>query len=215
MSPIIIKPRKLNKVCSVSRTAIGMVQAIVEQAKWSVNDRIQVGFIECVRCILLRKTKGEEGFKLAYANTRTRTGGKVECRAFITNYLQAVVGLPKKNIAPVFLKNTDWAMALLLEPIKWEKTEFSKAGVNTLLRDALGVYELLGTADIVLRVGEGKLKDRLNAHLADKRFTPPTVKAVRYVVLDSAEDTRILEQIGIAEYENETGILPRFQEIRA
>lgn len=215
MSPIIIKPRKLHKVCSVSRTTIGMVEAIVQQAKWTVNDRIQVGFIECVRCILLRRIKGEEGFKLAYANTRSQTGGKVECRAFITNYLQAVIELPKKNIAPVFLKNTDWTMALMLEPIKWERAEFSKTGVNTVPRDAIGVYELLGTGDVLLRVGEGKIKDRTNAHLADKRFTPSKVRAFRYVILDSTEDSRILEQIRIVEYEDETGILPMFQEIRA
>ena len=137
------------------------------------------------------------------------------CRSFITNYLQTIVELPKKNIVPVFLKNTDWTMGLMLEAIEWEKADFSKTGVNTVSRDVVGVYELLGKGDAVLRVGEGKIKDRINAHLQDKRFAPPTVKAFRYVVLDSTDDSKILEQIRIEEYERETGILPRFQEIRA
>jgi len=215
MSPIIIKPKTVAQVCSVSRTAIGMVTAVVDQTGWAIGDRIQIGFIESVRCILLKRIESDDGFRLSYSNARKQTGGRVECRSFMTNYLQTIVELPKKNIVPVFLKNTDWTMALMLEEIEWEKTDFSKTGVNTVSRDLLGVYELLGKGDAVLRIGEGKIKDRINAHLADKRFAPPTVKSFRYVGVNSTDDTKILEQIRIEEFERETGILPRFQEIRA
>ncbi len=135
--------------------------------------------------------------------------------SFISNYLQTLVELPIKNIIPVFLKNSDWKMALVLEPIQWQKDEFSKTGANKVPKDSIGVYELLGNGDAVLRVGEGKIKERFNAHLSDKRFSPPTVKAFRYVALDDSDDGKIMEKVRIAEYEAETGVLPRFQEIRA
>ena len=115
----------------------------------------------------------------------------------------------------MLLKDAEWKMAIVLEPIKWIREEFSKAGVNTLAKDLIGVYELLGHGDGVLRVGEGQVKARINAHLADNRFSPPTVLAFRYLAVAEPEDGKILEKLRIQEYENETGVLPRFQEIRA
>ena len=128
-----------------------------------------------------------------------KTGGRINCKAFTRNFLITLVELPIKNIVPVFLKNSHWNVALPLEPIQWEKQEFSKSGVNQIPKDAVGVYELLGNGDAVLRVGEGKIKERMNSHLIDKRFAPPTVKAFRYVVLDEVEDGKILEDLRIEE----------------
>jgi hypothetical protein len=87
--------------------------------------------------------------------------------------------------------------------------------VSKISRGAVGAYELLGTGDAVLRVGEGKIKDRMNAHLNDRRFAPPTVKAFRYLDLENAADGKILEKIRIEQYFAQTGVLPRFQEIRS
>ena len=74
---------------------------------------------------------------------------------------------------------------------------------------------MLGTGDAVLRVGEGKIRDRMNAHLNDKRFSPPTVNAFHYIDLEDTADGKILERIQIERYFVETGVLPRFQEIRS
>jgi hypothetical protein len=126
-----------------------------------------------------------------------------------------LVELPKKNLVPLFLRDSEWTVALPLEPIDWVREDFSKAGVSKISRGAVGAYELLGTGDAVLRVGEGKIKDRMNAHLNDRRFAPPTVKAFRYLDLENAADGKILEKIRIEQYFAQTGVLPRFQEIRS
>jgi hypothetical protein len=215
VSPLIVQNRTNLPVCSVSRAGIGMVQAVVEQASWNIDDRIEVGFIEKAKCILLRKTHGNDGFKLAYSNANKKTGGRIGCNAWVRNYLQTVVELPKKNLIPVFTKGADWTIALLLEDFDWIQEEFSKLGVNTVPKDTAGIYELLGKGDAVLRVGEGIIKDRINAHLKDSRFAPPTVKSFRYIALSDPIDGKILERVLIAKYENEVGVLPRFQEIRA
>ena len=215
MSPLIVKPQVGMDVCSVTRSGIGLSQGVVTQAGWKVNDIIQVGFIDKAKCILLRCAEGGDGFKLAFANTRTRTGGRLSPMSFIRNYLQTVVALPKKKLVPVFLRSDEWTVAIPLDRIEWEKQEFSKAGGNTVPREAIGVYELLGAGDAVLRVGEGRIRDRIAAHLTDPRFSPPTVKAFRYVRVDDEADGKTLEKMRIAQYEAETGVLPRFQEIRA
>lgn len=103
----------------------------------------------------------------------------------------------------------------MLEPIDWSTAEFTKTGSNTLAKDAVGVYELLGNGDIVLRIGQGKIRDRINAHLQDPRFTQPTVKTFRYLPLPDLVDSQLMERILIEKYENDIGVLPRFQEIRA
>ncbi len=101
--------------------------------------------------------------------------------------------MPKKNVVPLFLKKSDWTIALVLESIAWEKEEFSKSGTSKVPKGKVGVYELLGNGDAVLRVGEGIVKDRVNAHLSDNRFAPPTVKAFRYLVAENSEDSKLLE----------------------
>jgi hypothetical protein len=215
VSPIIVQNRSNLPVCSVSRAGIGMMQAVVEQAGWNMGDMIEVGFIEKAKCILLRPSRGNDGFKLAYSNANKETGGRIFCNAWIRNYLQTVVELPKKNLVPIITKSSEWTMVLLLEKFEWSQEEFSKSGVNAVPKDIVGIYELLGKGDAVLRVGEGIIKDRINAHLKDSRFAPPTVKSFRYLALDDPIDGKILEKVLIAKYENEAGVLPRFQEIRA
>lgn len=192
-----------------------MVQAVVENLKWKIGDRVQVGYINSAKCLLLKPAPSDDGFRLAYANTRKKTGGRIFCNAFVRNYLATIIELPKKNIMPILLGSSEWSVALLLEPLKWQSEEFSKTGANAVSKDAIGVYELLGNKDLVVRIGEGKIRDRIGAHLQDERFRPPAVKAFRHLILDDPTDSPLLERILLKQYEAEIGVLPRFQEIRA
>jgi len=215
MTPVIIRSQSKLEICNVTRSGIGLVTAVVKRTGWNIGDPIQVGFIEKAKSILLR-TVPEGDFTLKYANARQKTGGRIHCVAFTKNYLQTIVELPKKNILPIFLpKQSEWTLALLLDPIEWEIEEFTKAGSNNVSKHAIGVYELAGKGGATLRIGEGKIKERINAHMKDPRFSPPTVKSFRYLTLTDAEDGKILETILIADYESRTGVMPRFQEIRA
>lgn len=213
--PIIVKHKSNLEVCSVSRAGIGMVQAVVHKLKWTIGGRIQVGFIENAKCLLMKSVPTNDGFRLAYANTRKKTGGRIFCNAFIRNYLATIIELPKRNIMPVFLSSSKWNVALVLESIEWKAAEFSKNGVNAIAKETLGVYELLGNEDLVVRIGEGRIRDRIMAHLQDERFRPPTVKTFRYLPLVDAADAPLMEKILLEEYETRIGVLPRFQEIRA
>ena len=215
MSPIIVTNRSKLPLCSVSGVGIGLKQPVIEQAGWTIGDLIEVGFIPKARCILLRSVPEHGDFRLAYANKQKKTGGRIYCQAFVRNYVQTLVRLPKKHILPLFPKGTEWTIALLLEPIDWATQEFSKAGCDNIPKDAIGVYELLGSGDAVLRIGEGKLRDRINAHLKDSRFSTPTVKLLRYLTLNDPTDAKIVEKIQIEAYKSESGVLPLLQEIRA
>ena len=216
MCPIKVSARSKQKTCSVGRAGIGFPQAIVEKTGWLVGDKIEVAFIPDVKCILLSNaTESEDAFTLGYANARSKTGGRISCQAFVRNYLQALVALPRRNIVPVLLERSDWRVALLLEQINWQTGEFSKAGWENAPRDAIGVYELLGKGGAVLRIGEGRIRDRIKAHLDDPARFLPTVKMFRFVTLTDKTDTELLEKILIAQYEAETGVLPPFNDIRA
>ena len=216
MSPLIVKHKAKNQNCSVTRAGIGIPQSIVEKIAWPIGRTIEVGFIEKARCVLLRVLKEEdEGFRFCYGDARNRTGGRINCKAFIQNYLGTVVPLPKKRLEPIIIKDAHWGLYLFLEPLDWQMEEFSKSGVDKVGTGMVGLYELLGNKDITLRVGQGIVRDRMNAHLKDQRFSPPTVRNFRYMLLDEEEDAKILERVLIAKYEEETGVLPRFQEIRA
>jgi len=220
MSPVIIRPKGTKakmSVCSVSRTGIGLGQTVLDRAKWKFNDRIQVGWIEKAKCILLKSVaSSNDGFQLGYADTRHKTGGRVQCKLFLRNYLQTLVELPKRNLDPIYLQNPKTTLALLLEePLEWTVQEFNKAGANKIPSKTIGVYQLLGKGSAVLRVGQGQVKDRIGAHLKDPRFTPPTINSFQYIELENSEDAQLLEKILIAKYEIDIGVLPRFQDIKA
>ena len=121
----------------MSRNGIGMTTGVVEEAGCRIGDTMEVGFIPKAKCILLRSVSDKEdsendGFKLAYANKPKKSGGRVYCISFIRSYLQTLVELPKRNLVPIFLPNSDWSAALMLESIDWTKEEFSKVGVNKI-----------------------------------------------------------------------------------
>ena len=212
---IIVRHKADLEVCTVSRDGVGMVRAVVERLRWNIGERVTVGFIEHANCMLFRSTSGDDGFRLAYSNTRKKTGGRVYCNSFIRNYIATLVTLPKKNLAPVFLQGADWQLALLLDPISWISEEFSKNGVNGVGKDAIGIYQLLGKGEVVLRIGEGRIRVRINSHLLDQRFAPPMVKTFRYFVLADSTDAQLMEKILIEEHLNNIGVLPRFQKIKA
>ena len=212
--PMIINNKSTVDVCSISKGGIGMTNGVVKKTGWEPDDMIQVGFIENAACMVFRKSK-EGTFKLAYANKQKKTGGKIYCISFIQNYLQTLFEIPKKGVQPIHLSNTAWDMALIMDEPEWVNTGFTKMDVNKIPKNDVGIYELLGRGDAVLRIGEGKLYERLNAHLKDKRFAPPAVKGVRYVALNETVDGQLFEKIRITQFENMAGVLPRFQEIRA
>ena len=215
--PILISAKARQKACSVARAGIGVPQGVIEQAGWHQGkDKVEIGYIPDVKCILISKPlDSEDAFLITYANTRSKTGGRISCGAFCRGYLQAVVVLPKRNLIPTIFGDDKWRVAILLEDLPWQTEEFTKKGVENVTNNILGIYQLLGRQSTILRVGEGKIKERLNAHLADHlRFTP-SVKAFRYARLTAKEDAELLERILIAEYEGETGAIPPLNEIRA
>ncbi len=215
--PIIISAKARQKSCSVSRSGIGMPQTVVEQGGWHQGkDKVEIGYISDAKCILISKnSKNTDAFLVGYANTRFLTGARISCQAFTRGYLQAVVVLPIRNITPIIFSHDKWRLALILEELPWQTGEFSKKGVENIDNNLLGVYQLLGRQNTVLRIGEGKIKQRLNSHLADHRKLIPIVKAFRFATITMKEDAELLEKILIASYEAETGIIPPLNEIRA
>ena len=207
----------------LSRSGIGIPEAVVKESGLKVDDKIGIAFIPLVKCILLSKInepsnvkENNDAFKLTYTNTRKKMGGKVHHTSFCKNYLQALVSLPKRNIPPVVLEKSEYRLALLLEPIEWIKRQFIKDGLKEVSKDAIGVYELLGGAsDTVLRIGEGRIMDRIGEHLNDPLRFKPKVKNFRYVELDDKEDCQLMEKLLIDKFERENGVLPLFNEIRA
>jgi hypothetical protein len=213
--PIIIKNALKMDYCSVTSSGVGMTTGVVTASKWKIGDTIKVGFIENSACIIFGKSNGANCFKLSYANQKKKTGGKIYCLSFICGYLKTTYEIPKKNLVPTFLKNGSWQLALIIEEPLWNNIEFSKLSVNKIDKQLVGVYQLTGKGGGVLRIGEGRLYDRLNTHLADTRFTPPVVQGIQYLSLTNQEDGKIMEKVLIQRFEDMAGVLPKFQEVRA
>jgi hypothetical protein len=214
--PVVISAKSMRKACSVSRAGVGAPQSIVEQAGWKQGqDKVEIGFISDATCVLISKpSQSDDAFLVSFANKRTQTGARIACEAFARNYLQALTVLPKR-IAPIVFSDGNWRVALFLEDLLWQTDEFAKKGVENVSGDAIGVYQLLGRGGAVLRVGEGKIRERMNAHLGDHLRLMPSVKMFRYITVKMKEDAELLEKILIAKYEADAGVLPALNEIRS
>jgi hypothetical protein len=223
MSLIIVSSKAGHNSCSITRSGVVVSQSIVEKLSWTPNNsenRVEIGFLtECNWLLVGKPSDNPEGFLLSLSKVRIKEGRKVgatiSCIAFVKNYLQAIIPIPKKGIIPIMFKDKRWSFAIPIENFSWQEEEFSKAGVNKISSKLIGVYQLLGNEDSVLRVGEGKISDRLNAHLSDPMRFLPRVKKIRYFQTSTKEDAELAEKILIAKYENETGVLPPLNEVRA
>lgn len=215
--PIIISAKSRQKSCSVSRAGIGIPQTIVQQMGWAQGkDKVEIGFIPDAKCVLISKpSKSPDAFLVAYANTRSRTGARIACQSFCRNYLSALTVLPNRRLTPVLFSDEKYRVALILEELPWQTEEFSKKGVGNVSNDVLGVYQLLGRQNAILRIGEGKVRERVNAHLLDHVRFLSVVKNFRYFQIILKEDAELLERILIAKYEAETGVLPPLNDIRS
>ena len=217
MTPVKISAVIRYRTCSVTRAGIGIPQAILKRAGWvQGRDRIRVGFIEIANCTLLGgPTRDEDAFLLSYANCKQKSGGKIACLSFIRNRLQAVVRLPQMRIRPIFIDHPVWKIALLPGEVEWNISEYSQAGCSMVPREAIGVYELLEKNRNILRIGEGAIAIRINAHLRDGFPSTEPIRQFRYLVLPEKEDCEIMEKVLIAKYELETGSKPSLNEIRS
>lgn len=214
--PIIISANLIKNTCSISNQGVGIAQSVIDQAKWKIGDKVEAGFIPETKCMLLSHiTKSDNAFMLCHANAKKKKGGRIYCQAFIRNYLQAITILPKYKVAPLFIDDNRWRIALLLDELEWRIHDFTRAEVENIDDVTYGVYELLGKENSILRVGEGKVKDRIKDHLKDTTRFSPIVKKFRFVALSSKEDVCLMEKVLITKYQNETGTLPPLNYIKA
>ncbi len=126
-----------------------------------------------------------------------------------------MVRLPQMHIRPILIDHPVWKIALLLGETEWNILEYSQAGCSMVPREAIGVYELLEKTENVLRIGEGAIATRINAHLRDGFPSAEPIRQFRYLVLAEKEDCEIMEKILLARYELETGAMPPLNEIRS
>ncbi len=75
-----------------------------------------------------------------------------------------------------------------------------------------GVYELANGSKDVIYIGEGKLKDRLLAHVTDGSDPIPGASYFRYETTNGKDRAVQRQNALLAEYVREHGHLPRFNQ---
>lgn len=217
MSPVELLPMGKISNCGVNQDGtISLPQHVIEALGWRIGDEIAASYIPSPVTLLLRVARdGRPGYKLSYLSRsgRVRRGGKLNCRAFTTHILRPRVPLPQRDIPPALLHSGDYELALLFEAVPWKTVECSMAGCQQLPADNIGIYQLLGGDQAVLKIGEGVLQNRLREHLRDERLVRQA-RTLQYLVLPK-EDSVVLEKVLLALYEAEHQALPPFNAIRA
>lgn len=217
MSPVDLYPMGKMSNCTVNPDGtISLPQRVIDGLSWQIGDEIAASYIPSPITLLLRAAPaGHPGYKLSYLsrNGQSRSGGKLNCRAFTNHVLRPKVPLPQRNVQPVLLRSGDYDLALLFEAIPWMSVDCSMAGCQQIPTGATGVYQLLGSDHAPLKIGEGAVQNRLREHLRDERLVR-LARTMQYIILPK-EDGVILEKVLLALYEDQHQVLPPFNAIRA
>src|SRR5258708_11219081 len=196
---------------------ISVPQRVMQRLNWQHNQKIALSYIAEPLTLLLAAAENEvPGFTLSYRNrtVSTSVGGRISCTKFTNEVMRTKVALPARRIFPVFLRNVNYQLALLLQPIDWLVVDFSLAGCLQINPELKGVYQLLSADQKVLRIGEGAIQSRIKEHLKDERLAR-AAKTLRYLGLADKEETSLMEKILIAHHEANYRELPQFNAIRA
>ena len=217
MSPIDLYPKGKTQVCGITEAGmISLPHPVLERLGWRAGIELTLSYIPHPLIVLLWRTPPDRpGFKLSYLSRsgNQRRGGKLTCRAFARQVLHARIVLPQPHLQPLYLHHPPYELALVLEEPPWQTAALTVTGQQTIANELTGVYEILGSDDSVLRIGQGLVADRLEAHLKDEQLMR-VGQTVRYVILDK-RDAVIVEKVRLAHHETRYGKLPPFNAIRA
>jgi len=192
-------------------------QRVIDLLGWEHNAKIALSYIHEPLTLLLRSAEiGHPGFTLSHLSHADtgKAGGKISCTKFSKEVLRSRIVFPLRGLVPIFLKSSNFQLALTLQSPEWRTVEFSLTGCQKISPEVKGVYQLLSSDMKVLRIGEGIVQTRTREHLKDQRIVQST-QLVRYISLEDKEETEIMEKILIAYHEAEHKHLPEFNSIRA
>jgi hypothetical protein len=217
MAPVDLYPKGKTQACSITAEGLlSLPQRVLERLGWAAGLELAIRYVPEPLVLLLWPSPSDRpGFKLSYLSRSAGQprGGKLTCRAFTRQVLQTRILLPKMDLQPVYLHHPPYELALPLEEPAWQSAALTVSGLQAIPSEGIGVYEVLGVNDRVLRIGQGLLGDRLPTHLKDEPLAQ-SGQQVRYVLLDKP-DAVIMEKVRLAQYEEMHGKLPPFNAIHA
>lgn len=194
----------------------------MERLGWQYEDEIASRVIaEPLSLLLWRATAGRSGYTLHPNGAKPKNGigsGKLSMSYFIKHYLERKVYTLETDapidIVPIYIDFSPYQVALMFKEPNWaEIIRFVPTTFNNIRAEDYGIYFLLSRQGTTLKIGRGRLIDRLKAHHSEAQKRE-LVSHVRYFVAH-VELLRILEKIYIARHIAEYGDLPLFNKINA
>lgn len=229
--PLISAPR-VGMSDRISLTPDGMFtfpRLVMDRLRWIPPLRVSIRYlvdeeisdIPLVLFLSADNSHAGYGYALSSLNktssNKSTSGAKTSCALLTRTVIAPRVELPRTDIEPIFMPRSIADLVIMLtEPI-WQVVDFNMAGCNSIGADATvstGVYELLGTDGVTLRVGEGNIQSRIREHLRDDKLVK-SVRRVRYFSVTAKKDAETIEQVLLARFETRFGSLPVFNSIRA
>lgn len=210
-----IVPGKNQFACSISDDGtINLPHGVLATLGWKHRDRIAWHWLESPLLLLFQASQSRENsFQLNYLNKKgtSVTGGKLGSLPFTRDVLRKRVVLPKSGIIPIY-PDKRFPLALLLEEPAWIDGDYTKQGILSVTHKKLGAYQLLDADMVIVKIGEGKVIERLDEHLRTNRY--PKVVTFQYVELETKEESTLLEDILLTRFRQEHGKLPEYNQIK-
>lgn len=203
-----------NLVSILEGFVISLPAAVVSKAKLKLGQRYDVHFMRSRPFTLLFKESPLGIYTMSWQGKSG--GGKLTLRKLYTDVLKGRVELPIHNILPIIMDDWDYDLGLMIENDFWTSLSSTSTALKELSDSEYGVYLCLDAEGRILRVGEGVLKQRLQAHLREQWID--MVEFRYFLITDEnskckKEDGQLYEKILLRRYHDNNGDLPKYNKI--
>lgn len=214
MSPIKYPRSGFRTTCRINPDGrLTIPQIVMTELDLQARQRFDLHYTKSP--VIMQLCPGSNGYILRHLNAGNNPhGGFFTLRGFTNDILKASVILPQHELVPINVSGWEGFVFMLSEP-DWKQEEFSLSSVRRINTEIVGVYEILDSKGNIIRIGQGGIRSRLNAHLKNEALAKKA-KNFRYAMVEPVEDTEFVERVLLARYlqENE-GELPEFNAIQA
>jgi hypothetical protein len=186
---------------------------VVTKAQLRLSHLYDVHLIRSRPFMLLFRENPKGDYKLS---AQGKYGAaKFTLRSLYNRHLLGRIGLPVFNLEPLIWDKGDYRFGLILEEDFWTSIPFTPSAAKDLSENEYGVYACVGADGQVLRIGEGLLRQRMQAHLREQWLD--IVEFRHFLITDENSrnkkaDGLFYEQVFLRGHCEKFGRLPKYND---
>jgi hypothetical protein len=202
-----------NFVSILKGGVVSLPSTVVKIANLKAGHLYDVHMVRSRPFMLLFQEAEAGDYKLSAQGTYG--GAKFTLRRLYNLHLKGRISLPIHNLSPIIWEQGKYCFGLMVEQNFWTSIPFNADAVKLLGDHEYGVYDCVDAKGHSLRIGEGLLKKRMQAHLREQWLD--IVEFRHFLItddnsIDKKADGLFYEKHFLREYKDKYGDFPKYND---